>query len=101
MRSMWKCSPELFGFKKRFRENISPSLLKVKGSKPKFYVWNRSAIIPNFYVKKRIGIHTGRMYHSLIVRRFMVGRRFGEFAVTKQLGPSIHLKQTKKQRKGK
>jgi len=96
MRSAWKCINDLYNFKKRFRKDISPKLLKIRGTQPNFYIWNRSAVIPKFYVKKRIGIYTGRMYHSLIIRRFMVGRRFGEFSVTKKLGTSIHLKQIKK-----
>ena len=99
MRSAWKCVNNLNNFKKRFRRIISPNLLRIKGSQPNFYIWNRSAIIPKFYVKKRIGIYTGRMYHSLIIRRFMIGRHFGEFAITKRLGFGIHLKQIKKKLK--
>jgi ribosomal protein S19 len=52
-------------------------------------------VVPSSYVKKRVGIYTGKYYHSINIHRFMVGRRFGEFAVTKRLGPSIHIKQKK------
>lgn len=96
MRSAWKCINDLGNFKKRFRKNVSLKLLRARGSQPSFYIWNRAAVIPKFYVKKRIGVYTGRMYHSLIVRKFMVGRHFGEFSVTKKLGLGIHLKQIKK-----
>ena len=99
MRSLWKCNFSFPKISKKFRKTVSPTLVRAKGIKPIFYIWKRSALISKFYLHKRVGIHTGRLYHSIMIHRFMIGRRFGEFAVTKRLGSFIHIKQSKKRRK--
>jgi len=50
-------------------------------------------------MKNRVAVYTGRTFSSFVVKKPMVGHRFGEFIVTKRLGHSIH--KPKKKRKGK
>jgi ribosomal protein S19 len=73
-----------------------PSHLAPRAKGAKCHTYIRSARIPFFIIGERVAVHTGRFFSSFIVRHWMCGHRFGEFVLTKKLGPKIHLKKTKK-----
>ena len=54
-----------------------------------FYIWTRRAIVTNKFVGKRVAVHNGRRFLSFIVRKSMIGYKFGEFSLTKKIAP-IH-----------
>lgn len=49
----------------------------------------RSSILPAF-IGRVVLIHTGRKLVHIRIHKWMVNHKFGEFAFTKKLGPSIH-----------
>jgi len=55
-------------------------------------IYLRKAVIPTNFLGKRIKIHNGKKGVSILVKEFMLNRRFGEFVVTKKLGPKIHIR---------
>jgi len=87
----------------RSKRLVSKKLLSVRYQKKpiKYFVWARDSIIPKSFLNKRIAVHAGNRFHSFIVRRGMVGHKFGEFSLTKRLGGIIHIKKVKKKKGGK
>lgn len=61
----------------------------------------RGVRIPSFVLNKRIGVFNGKNFSSFIVKRMMIGRKFGEFSLTKKLGRTIHIKKKKGKQKKK
>jgi ribosomal protein S19 len=61
------------------------------------HTYLRSAKIPPQLVGKRFAVYNGYRFTSFIVKKYMVGRKFGEFSLTKKLGRTIH--NTKKNRR--
>lgn len=53
------------------------------------YVWSRRALVTAEFVGKRVAVYNGRRFLSFIVRKSMVGYKFGEFSLTKKIG-AIH-----------
>lgn len=58
-------------------------------------IFDRSAVITLSFLNKRVLIHNGRRFISLLIKESMLGYKFGEFVVTKQLGGKIHSKKKK------
>src|SRR5690554_1483461 len=56
-----------------------------------FYIWARRALVTDKFVGKRVAVHNGRRFLSFIVRKSMIGYKFGEFSLTKKIG-AIHKK---------
>jgi ribosomal protein S19 len=54
-----------------------------------FYVWTRRALVTDEFVGKRVAVYNGRRFLSFIVRKSMIGYKFGEFSLTKKIG-AIH-----------
>lgn len=74
MRSKWKsyyCDPTLLGSQK---------------------IWNRSSVITIDFLNKRVLVHNGLRFVSILIREAMLGYKFGEFVITKSLGSKIHSK---------
>jgi ribosomal protein S19 len=63
----------------------------------KVAIKERGLVVPDLLMGRRITVYNGRKDFSYIVRKEMVGHKFGEFAMTKALG-AIH--QDKKKKKG-
>jgi ribosomal protein S19 len=84
-----------------FRESFNnpPTTFERKPSVCHTYL--RNARIPSSCLSKRVSCYNGQKFLSFIVHRFMLGRKFGEFSLTKRLGAKIHEKKKKKKKKGK
>jgi len=52
--------------------------------------FSRHSIITPFFLGMRIRVYTGMRIFSFLVRPVHIGHKFGEFAITKLLGPSVH-----------
>lgn len=63
------------------------------------HTYLRGARIPLSCLSKRVSCYNGQKFLSFIVRPFMIGRKFGEFCLTKRLGAKIHEKKKKKKKK--
>jgi len=55
-------------------------------------IYSRNARIPEYYLGKRVNIHNGKRFISILIKSFMLHKRFGEFILTKVLGSKIHAK---------
>jgi len=98
MRSPWKIQfvdprIERLSFSTPPPKHLSPSRKRAIA-----HTYLRGASIPNSALNKRVAVHTGHYFVSFIVSRFMLGRRFGEFIVTKKLGRKIHMTKKKKKK---
>lgn len=65
------------------------------------HTYLRGAFIPPDLLDKRVAVYNGKTFFSFIVKKFMLGRKFGEFVLTKKLGDSIHAKIREKKKKKK
>lgn len=65
------------------------------------HTYLRGAQIPFSALDKRVAVYNGKKFSSFIVRKFMLGRKFGEFALTKRLGEIIHEKIKAKKKKNR
>jgi ribosomal protein S19 len=63
------------------------------------YIKLRSKYIKNDLLGKRISVYNGIIYTSFVVRKEMLGHKYGEFSITKKLGSMIHEKKGKKKKK--
>ena|ERR1043165_1520209 len=59
-------------------------------------LYDKSSYITEWYMGKRVKVYMGNKFLALDITRDMVGRRFGEFVVTKRMGSFIHKKKKKK-----
>jgi len=62
-------------------------------------IYSRSSTIEPFWVGKRVFIHNGLRFVSLLIKPFYVGHKFGEFVTTKKTGPIIHMSKRNKKKK--
>lgn len=62
------------------------------------HTYLRGVRIPSSVLSKRVAVFNGKYFSSFIVKRMMIGRKFGEFSVTKKLGRTIHIKKEKKKK---
>ena len=60
----------------------------------------RSVSIPVHFYKKRARVYNGKSFIFFSIKHSMLGRKFGEFSITKFLG-SQTLRKKKKKRKNK
>lgn len=56
-----------------------------------FNTFDRVSNINNLFIDKRFRVYNGRKFISFIVRKSMVGKKLGEFSITKVLGSDIAL----------
>lgn len=75
------------GWKLPFINNIFLSNLFFKSSN--FITSMRSCTILPHFIGKKIRIYSGRTWKSLIVNKFMVGMKLGEFSISKIFGSAI------------
>jgi len=61
-------------------------------------IWQRSSSIPVSFINKKFRVHNGVWLLSLNIKTAMIGHKFGEFAFTKKMGKSIHLKKNVKKK---
>jgi small subunit ribosomal protein S19 len=98
-RSKWKgpfIHPKIFVSTTRIDKLIP---LKHASKQIDYFIWNRNSEIPAFFLNRRVGVHNGRKFLTYIIKKNMLGHKFGEFSITKPMGKKIHLKKKKKKRK--
>jgi ribosomal protein S19 len=61
----------------------------------------RSSIIPLSLYKKRVNIYNGQNFLKISVKKAMLGKKFGEFAITKVVGSRIIRKKRLKKKSKK
>jgi len=98
MRSPWKI--KYFDTRVNRDKFFTPPPVSYKNRPAVAHTYLRGALIPPAILNYRFAVHTGNTFKSFIVRPFMIGRRCGEFVVTKNLGKQIHITK-KKKKKGK
>lgn len=52
--------------------------------KPWFKVWSRRSVLTSNLIGKKVFIHNGQIFKSIIITREKVGFKFGEFSLTHQ-----------------
>lgn len=90
-KSKWKSKfydSKIFKQTNQISSNLIP--FKMQNKKNDYFIWIRNSNIPIHFINRRICVHNGLKYHSFIVNSNMINHRFGEFAITKKLGPKIH-----------
>lgn len=61
-------------------------------------VWSRRSFVSAEFLGFSFLVYNGRTFQKVIVTNNMVGRKFGEFATTKRIGPKIHEPKKKKKK---
>lgn len=51
----------------------------------------RNSIITDFFIDKKFRVYNGSKSKSFVIRSYMVGKKLGEFSITKILGSDIAL----------
>jgi small subunit ribosomal protein S19 len=60
-------------------------------------VWSRRSVVSSEFLGFTFLVYNGRIFQKLVIKTNMLGKKFGEFATTKRIGPKIHeLKKKKK-----
>lgn len=59
---------------------------------------HKSSSLLNTMLKKKVLVHDGKFYKSILVDRFMVGLKIGEFIFTRKVGV-LHKKKVSKKKK--
>jgi len=62
---------------------------------------DRSAIILSFFYKKRVSVYNGKKFIIFSIKKAMIGKKFGEFSITKLLGSHISKKKKNKKKNKK
>jgi len=99
MRSPWKV--KYFDTRVNRDTFFTPPPFSFKGRPAIAHTYLRGSFIPPAIVHSRLAVHVGNTFKSFIVKPFMIGRRCGEFALTKQLGKQIHITKKKKKKNKK
>ena len=83
-RSIWK-GPYIDSYIFKFNHEIVNKSISKKVIK----IWSRNSIIlPNF-VGLKVQIYNGKKFLSLKIISEMVGHKFGEFGLTRQMSPKM------------
>lgn len=61
-------------------------------------VWSRRSFISPEFLGFSFLVYNGHVFKKIVVKSNMLGRKFGEFAVTKRIGPNIHYPKKKKKK---
>lgn len=59
-------------------------------------IFDRSSSIPNLFLGKKLRIHKGQFFRGLLVNKFIVGYKFGEFSYTRKPFKFLSKKKSKK-----
>lgn len=89
------------GLTKKFLQENSIEILalaKQFSEEEPIEVWSRRSVISSEFLGFCFLVYNGHVFQKLIIQNNMIGRKFGEFAVTKRIGPNIHLSKKKKKK---
>lgn len=82
-------------FLKQNKVDISYIAKKMSEEEP-IEVWSRRSFVSPEFLGFCFLVYNGHVFQKIIVTNNMVGRKFGEFAATKRIGPKIHVQKKKK-----
>lgn len=82
-------------FLKQHKLDISFIAKKLSEEEP-IEVWSRRSYISPEFLGFCFLVYNGHVFQKIIVKNNMVGKKFGEFATTKRIGPNIHIQKKKK-----
>jgi ribosomal protein S19 len=57
-----------------------------------FTTFKRNTIISSIFLNKMLNVHNGRDLSSIRIQNSMIGKKLGEFVVTKIIGREVSLK---------
>jgi small subunit ribosomal protein S19 len=80
------------------RDNILEitGIAKILSEEDPIEVWSRgSTILPEFQGFFFL-VYNGHIFQKVLIKQEMIGKKFGEFAATKRIGPNIHYPKKKK-----
>lgn len=59
---------------------------------------HKSSSLPNTMLKKKVLIYDGKAHKNILIDRFMIGLKIGEFVFTRKVGV-LHKKKVSKKKK--
>ena len=62
-------------------------------------IWSRRSIILPFFVDKNVEIYNGKTFVKLLVKKSMVGWKFGDFIFTRKKNRNFEIFNLKKKKK--
>lgn len=86
--------------RKLLRQNILEisTIAKLLSEEDPIEVWSRGSVILPEFVGFFFLVYNGHVFQKFVVKQDMVGKKFGEFAATKRIGPNIHYPKKKKKK---
>ena len=87
-RSRWK---HFFVESSVLKKNISKKNILKK-------IWSRKSVITDFFINKRVLIHSGKEFKSILISQDKVGLKFGAFVYTRKK-KTTNKKNIKKKKK--
>lgn len=63
----------------------------------RFAFWDKSIKIPHYLIGKRLILHKGTLFKTLRCKKYLIGKRAGEFVLTRKFFNQSHFL-TKKRR---
>ena len=84
--------------RKFFKENILEisTIAKSLSEEEPIEVWSRNSVVLPEFQGFYFFVYNGHVLKKLLVKQEMIGKKFGEFAATKRIGPNIHYPRKKK-----
>jgi ribosomal protein S19 len=61
-------------------------------------VWSRNSIILPEFLGFYFLVYNGHIFQKILIKQNMLGKKFGEFAITKRIGPNIHYPKKKRKK---
>ncbi len=105
---IWSCFQNIdqkslfeFNSNKIYFKNFIFEKAREKSSFNPIKIWSRKSVILPEFLGFTFKIYNGRSFRTLIIGKNMLFRKFGEFAITKKLGPNIHIVRKKKKKESK
>jgi small subunit ribosomal protein S19 len=86
---------------KKFLKEYSVEILNIAkqfSEEDPIEVWSRRSFVAPEFLGFSFLVYNGRVFKKIVIKNNMLGRKFGEFAVTKRIGPNIHYPKKKKKK---
>jgi len=61
-------------------------------------IYDRGSTILPIFIGQRVLVHQGMRFVKYLIKDYMVGHKFGEFALTKHIGERIHISKKNKKK---
>ena len=96
MRSKWK-----FVYSNIKIDRILLAQRNKKKVKSPLRIYDRGSTILKSFVGQKVLVHQGQRFIRYTIKDFMIGHKFGEYALTKQMGEIIHIQKKDKKKQNK